>query len=74
MTLAITSDYVESTGCPEPYLRQITEAGFSHVHWCHHWNGDFVYSTHEVEQIASWLDEFGLQLLDLHASQGREKY
>ena len=72
--LAITSDYAKSTGCPEPYLRRIAEAGFSHVHWCHHWNRDFVYSMHEVEQIASWLAGFGLQLLDLHASQGREKY
>lgn len=72
--LAVTSDYAKSTGCPEPYLRQIAEAGFSHVHWCHHWNGDFVYSVHEVEQIANWLAEFGLQLLDLHASQGQEKY
>jgi hypothetical protein len=36
--LAITSDYAKSTGCPEPHLRQIAEAGFSHVHWCHHWN------------------------------------
>ena len=71
--LAMTSDYAKSTGCPKPYLRQIAEAGFSHVHWCHHWNGDFVYSTHEVEQIANWLAEFGMQLLDLHASQGREK-
>jgi sugar phosphate isomerase/epimerase len=74
MALAITSDYVKDTGCPEPYLRQIAEAGFSHVHWCHHWNDDFVYSMHEVEQIARWLAEFGLHLLDLHASQGQEKH
>jgi sugar phosphate isomerase/epimerase len=71
--LSMTTDYAKSTGNPEPYLRRIAEAGFSHIHWCHHWNTDFLYSTHEMAQIARWLAEYGLQLLDLHASQGREK-
>ncbi len=71
--LSITTDYVKDTGCPEPYLRAIAEAGFSHVHWCHHWNTDFLYSKPEIEQIAKWLRDFGLSLTDLHASAGREK-
>jgi len=69
----MTTDYAAETGCPKPYLARIAEAGFSHVHWCHHWNDDFMYSDGEIEQIALWLRGFGLQLNDLHASAGREK-
>lgn len=71
--LSITTDYAKSTGNPEPSLRRIATAGFSHIHWCHHWNTDFLYSTYEIAQIARWLQKYGLRLLDLHASQGREK-
>ncbi len=73
MTLSMTSDYVTTKECPEPYLAQIAEGGFSHIHWCHHWCTDFLYSDFEIRQIAAWLDQFGLQLLDLHASTGQEK-
>ena len=69
----MTSDYAAGTGCPEPYLRRIADAGFTHVHWCHQWNTDFVYSRHEIEQIAVWLREYGLRVLDLHGSVGPEK-
>jgi len=73
MMLSMTPDYAADTGDPSPYLRRIAEAGFSHVHWCHHWNTDFLYSRWEIEQIATWLEEFGLRLLDLHGSAGQEK-
>jgi sugar phosphate isomerase/epimerase len=72
--LSMTTDYANvSTGCPEPYLRRIAEAGFSHVHWCHHWSTDFLYADCEIEQIERWFKEFGLSLTDLHASAGAEK-
>jgi sugar phosphate isomerase/epimerase len=71
--LSITSDYFQSTGDPEPYLRRIAEAGFTHIHWCHHWHTDFFYSVHEVAQIAHWMDELGLAVLNIHASRGQEK-
>ncbi|HDZ21455.1 MAG TPA: sugar phosphate isomerase/epimerase [Phycisphaerae bacterium] len=71
--LSITTDYAADTGCPEPYLRRIAEAGFSHVHWGHQWTGDFLYGAPEIRQIKAWLGELGLKLLDLHASVGPEK-
>lgn len=72
--LSITTDYAGMIRwSPEPYLRRIAEAGFSHVHWCHQWNTDFVYAAPEIDQIGRWLKEFGLGLLDLHASHGIEK-
>jgi sugar phosphate isomerase/epimerase len=73
MELSLTTDYATDTGDPSPYLRRIAEAGFTHVHWCHHWNTDFVYSAPEIEQIRAWLAEFDLRLLDLHGSVGPEK-
>ncbi|MBA4388020.1 MAG: hypothetical protein C0404_08570 [Verrucomicrobia bacterium] len=71
--LSITTDYRADTGNPEPYLRRIADAGFTHVHWCHHWNTDFVYSMAEISRIGEWLSELGLKLLDLHGSVGPEK-
>ena len=71
--LSITTDYMADTGSPEPYLRRIAEAGFTHVHWCHHWNTDFAYDDCELEQIECWLHRCNLQLTDLHASAGKEK-
>lgn len=71
--LSITTDYLQDTGDPEPFVRAIAAAGFTHVHWCHHWNTDFAYDEPEVAQIQAWLRELGLGLTDLHASAGREK-
>jgi len=73
MLLSLTTDYFACDACPEPYLRTIAETGFSHIHWCHHWSDDFVYSDSEIAQIGKWLDAFGLKLLDLHGSTGKEK-
>lgn len=73
MALSITADYLTNVGCPEPYLRRIAHAGFSHVHWAFQWSTDFIYSQYEVDRIEAWLKEYGLKLLDLHASQGVEK-
>ena len=71
--LSVTTDYATDVGCPEPCLRRIADAGFSHVHWCHQWNTDFIYSEAEIEQIHLWLREYGLILNDLHGSDGVEK-
>jgi sugar phosphate isomerase/epimerase len=71
--LSLATDYAADTGCPEPALRGMARAGFTHVHWCHHWSTDFLYSRAEIDRIARWLDEFGLTLIDLHGSAGREK-
>jgi sugar phosphate isomerase/epimerase len=71
--LSVTTDYKAGTGCPEDYLRRIGEAGFTRIHWCHQWDTDFLYGEAEIEQIAIWLGECGLRLLDLHGSAGREK-
>lgn len=73
MRLSVTTDYAKGTGDPSPYLKRIGEAGFSHIHWCHQWNTDFLYSKWEIEQIHTWLTEYGLKLLDLHGSVGPEK-
>lgn len=71
--LSVTTDFATDKGDPSPFLRYIAEAGFSHVHWCHHFDDDFAYFSAEVEQIRTWLSEYGLQVLDLHASSGVEK-
>ena len=71
--ISMTTDYVTSVGCPEPYLRRIAEAGYTHVHWCHQWNTDFLYARAEIDQIKGWLRDFRLGVTDIHGSAGCEK-
>jgi hypothetical protein len=71
--LSETTSYMKSTGSPEPYLRRIAETGFSHIHWGHQWDTDFIFSKGEIEEIRRWLKDFGLQMLNLHGSAGVEK-
>lgn len=73
MDIAINTDFLGGTGSPEPRLKAIAEAGFTHLHWCHQWNTDFLYSSSELKQYGEWLREFGLHLLDIHGSAGQEK-
>ena len=65
MCLGCHSDAAVSRGNPRPFLRRIAAAGFTHVHWCHHWDSDFVYADAEVDAIGRWLRAYGLRLLDL---------
>jgi sugar phosphate isomerase/epimerase len=72
--LSLTSDYFTEQGDPAPYLRALAEAGFTHVHWCHRWRSDYLYTAGEIAQIGRWLDEYGLRLNDVHGSEGIEKF
>ena len=74
MQIAINTDFLGGTRSPKERLKAIAEAGFTHLHWCHHWCTDFFYSRSELTQYAAWLREFGLQLLDVHGSAGDEKF
>lgn len=71
--LGINTDICSSTGSPEMVLRAISEAGFTHLHWCHHWYSDYIYSRHEWAQYKEWMSLFNLKLLDVHGSEGIEK-
>jgi sugar phosphate isomerase/epimerase len=73
MNLSMTTDYFADEGAPLTPLRLIAEAGFTHLHWCHHWNSDFLYARSEVEQLTRWFSELNLALLNIHGSSGREK-
>lgn len=68
--LAINTDYIDSHGNAEPRLRHIADAGFSQIHWCHHFGSDYIYTDDEIDQIASWLRAYELTVNDLHASAG----
>jgi sugar phosphate isomerase/epimerase len=71
--LAISSDYngeSKNTGVIKKTLTGIAEAGFSHVHWCHEWSGDYSYSIYEMLQIKEWFRELGLKARGIHATDG----
>jgi len=71
--IAITSNYAESTGDPQPHLERIAEAGFSHVLWAHHAWSDYIYTEPEIEHLARCLEATGLALNDLHCPTGKEQ-
>ena len=73
MPFSQTTIYRQATGDPEPTLRAISEAGFTHLHWSHQWYTDFLYAVSEIAQIQRWLKTYHLQVLDIHASTGQEK-
>ena len=71
--IALNTDFVTGVGDPAPRLRLIAEAGFTHIHWCHQWNTDFLYTAPEIAAIAASFREYGLTLLDIHGTAGVEK-
>ena len=73
MNIAINTDILSSTGDPEMILRLIAEAGFTHLHWCHHWASDFAYCEYEWAHYESLFKKYNLLLLDIHGSANCEK-
>lgn len=71
--LAINTDFKdESTQleCLKDDLAKIAGAGFTHIHWCHEWDGDYIYSPYEMDQIREWMEIYGLKSKALHAAKG----
>lgn len=71
--LALNTDIFNDNGAPEEVertLKLISEAGFSHVHWCHEWSGEYIYSSYEMEQIKEWLTKYHLKTKALHSPCG----
>ena len=79
--LAFSSDYSSSSAelenkCMdelENCLKKISNAGFSHVHWAHEWDGDYTYSIYEMIQIKEWFDKYNLKAKGVHATEGSSR-
>ena len=70
---SVNTDVENDKGYPFGVFRQIADAGFTHIHWGHQWNTDFIYTSPEIAEIKKHLNIFGLSLSDTHASSGIEK-
>ncbi len=71
--IAISTDIFDENGSPdhlEHILKLISEAGFSHIHWCHEWTGEYIYSSYEMEQIRDWMNKYNLKAKALHSPCG----
>ena len=74
--VAIATDFAGESGKLEDIeqmLKKVAEAGFTHIHWCHEWDGDYLYSQYEMKQIREWMDKYGLKAKSLHASKGSRR-
>ena len=73
MDLSVSTNITVSCGDPESSLRQISEAGFTHLLWSHHWNSDFAYGKYELAAIKKMLKTYNLKLQDVHGCANAEK-
>jgi len=75
--VAINTNYkndISNIKAIEEQLKNIADAGFSHVHWGHDWLGEYVYSNIEMVQIKEMLGKHNFKLKGLHATEGGIKY
>lgn len=71
--IAVNTDFCGEGGSLEQtkaLMGKIAQAGFTHIHWCHEWDGEYIYSKSEMAQLAGWLSEYGLRVKALHATKG----
>ena len=70
--LAIATDYLPSVTMEdiEDRLRAIKNAGFTHIHWCEEWGGDYTYSSYEIAQIKELVEKYELKSKGLHSTHG----
>ena len=76
LELAIATDYSGESSRTEDLehiLKMVSQAGFTHIHWCHEWDGDYTYSTYEMQQIREWMDKYNLKAKSLHATIGTDR-
>ena len=73
MNLSVSTNIITSSGDPENSLRLISEAGFTHLLWSHHWNTDFAYGKYELTAIKQMLKTYNLQIQDVHGCANAEK-
>ena len=73
MNLSVSTNIVTSAGDPEKSLQLISEAGFTHLLWSHHWNTDFAYGKHELTAIKNMLKTYNLNVQDIHGCANAEK-
>lgn len=76
LQLAIATDFsgeVSQIEKIDEILHKIAQAGFTHIHWCYEWDGDYIYSSYEMQQIKEWMDQYGLKAKALHATKGSKR-
>ena len=74
--VALASDFSIYTLSPESMdcqMAKMAKAGFSHVHWAHDWDFEYLYSQWEILQIKEILDRHGLKCKGVHASEGNTR-
>lgn len=54
----------------EKQIQNISKAGFTHIQWCHDWEGEYLYCPSEMLQIRDLLDQLGIKAHTVHASEG----
>ena len=74
--IALASDFGVYELSPESMdeqLRKMAEAGFTHVHWAHDWEFEYMYSQWEMIQIKEIFDKYNLKCKGVHASDGNTR-
>lgn len=70
MKLGISSDCLRSTQTIPEQLKQIAQAGFTHIMWSFEKATEHLYSREEMLQCTQWIADSGLVVQSVHGSHG----
>ncbi len=68
MKIAASTDFYTCEREIPQIIPAMAEAGFTHLHWCHHWGDDYFYEKEELKEIRNILHDTSMELLDVHGS------
>ncbi len=62
--------YTNSIEGRREQLQRIAEHDIGYIHWQYDGTGYYIYSIHEMKMYRNWINEFGLRVHSVHASEG----
>lgn len=69
--LALTTDFLGAGRSMYDFAPRMADAGFKRALWCEEWDGEYRYSALEVSRIDRLFASLGIQVTQVHASEGK---
>ncbi len=68
MRLSLATDYVPDLDRACARLDGAAAIGFTHLHWCHHWDDPYHYTPADMRRVRAALRAAGMGLTDVHGA------
>lgn len=66
----LTTDFLGADRYMFEFGPRMAEAGFNRALWCENWDGGYKYSAEDVRRIDQYFASLGIQISQIHASEG----